>query len=422
MSSAKEELFENWPMMVVAFVLVFFAFGVPTFSLAFMYGPAMHEFGWTNAEVNLLSTSKFLIGGAAALCMGLVIDKVGGRWTVLVGTAVGGLAMALFLFATNLPVYYLAGALLGFSASSIVAAMQVVVARLFSANQGIAMGVVLTATSFGGVVMPQVWPPLLQVMNWRHIFLLLSIGPLVIAVPLWLIFMAHNRRMREIVSAPTLVRRDRSIWQHFRFISREPGFWLIALGVFLVSGVDQALTQNYVNFLRFDKGMDLNTTIKWAGTLFAVIGVLAKVFSGWFYDRFSIRGIAYFYLLLAASVWLGLPVVGVSSMLVFIIMRGLAHGGMIVDAPILTRHYFGMERIGMTIGIMSVAVNLGFAAGPPIFGWLADIYGNFSVGMIFFGAAAAVATLSLWWIKPRYWTPPADQAALAARAGVVAGQ
>jgi MFS family permease len=316
--------------------------------------------------------------------------------------------MALFLLATNLPVYYLAGALLGFSASSIVAAMKVIVARLFSANQGLAMGIVLTATSFGGVVMPLVWPPLLEIMNWRQIIALMSLGPFLIAVPLWLFFMTFVKRMREIVSAPTPVKSNVGIWQHFKLISRERAFWLIASGVFLVSAVDQALMQNYVSFLRFDKGMDLRTTISWAGSLLAVIGVIAKVGSGWFYDRFSIRGIAFFYFLLALSVFLGLPVAGIGSLLLFISVRGVAHGGLIVDVPILTKHYFGMERIGLTMGIMAVCVNLGFAAGPPIFGLLADIYGNFNVGMIAYGIVASVATLTLLPIKPRFWHPPVE--------------
>src|SRR5690606_20938109 len=91
----------------------------------------------------------------------------------------------------------------------------------------------------------------------------------------------------------------------------------------------------------------------------------------------------------------------------FIVVRGIAHGGLIVDVPILTKHYFGIERIGMTMGIMGVCVNLGFAAGPPVFGWLADVYGSFSPGMAIFGTIALGATLSIWWVKPRYWRPPA---------------
>jgi MFS family permease len=405
MNTGKQELIQNWPMLAVACVLIFFAFGVPTYSLPFMYNAAMEEFGWTNAQVNLLSTAKFLVGAVAALTMGILVDKVGGRSTVLAGTAVGGAAMALFLFATNLPVYYLAGALLGFSASAIVAAMKVVVTRLFTVNQGVAMGIVLTATSVGGLV-GLIWPPLLEIMGWRQVIALMSLGPFLIAVPLWLLFMAKSHRMREVVSAPTVVHGTASTWAHFKEISNDRKFWLIALGIFLVSAVDQALMQNYVSFLRADKGIDLRT-IGWVATLLAIIGVLGKIGSGWFYDRYSIRGITLFYVLLAISVFLGLPVAGMLSMLLFVTMRGIAHGGMIVDVPILTRHYFGMERIGLTIGIMSVAVNLGFAAGPPVFGLLADIYGNFTVGIIAFGTVAAVATLTLLPIKPRFWTSPA---------------
>jgi MFS family permease len=394
-------------LLLVAFVLVFFAFGIPNYSLQFMYGPAMEEFGWSNAQVNLLSTAKFLIGAVAALGMGILVDRIGGRWAVLFGAATGGIAMGLFLFATNLPVYYLAGAMLGFSASSIVAAMKVIVARLYKVHQGLAMGVVLTATSTGGVVMPWIWPPLLEIMNWRQIIAMLSIGPLLIAVPLWLTFVAKSKHMRDVIDAPSATRSELGLWAHFRMISRERNFWLIAAGIFLVSAVDQALMQNTVNFLRVDKGMDMRTTIAWATSLVAVVGVVAKIGSGWFYDRYSIRGITYFYVLLSISIFLGLPVAGSASLLLFVLVRGVAHGGMIVDVPILTRHYFGMERIGLTIGIMSVCVNLGFAAGPPIFGWLADINGgSFMPGMIIYGCIAGVATLTLMPVKPRHWTSP----------------
>ena len=416
MTTARQELKSNWGMIIVAFLLVFLAFGVPNFSMPFIYGEAMAEFGWTNAQANLLATAKFVIGAIAALGMGILIDKVGGRWTVLVGTAAGGVAMATFLYATNLPIYYLAGGLLGFSAASIVAAMKVITARLFASNQGLAIGIVLTATSFGNVVMPLLWPQLLQFMNWRQIMLMLSLGPIFIAVPTWLVFMARDHRMREIVSAPTPVVSSHGLWHHFKLLSRERNFWLIAIGVFLVSAVDQALMQNYVSFLRFDKGMDLRTTISWAGALLGVIAIVSKVGSGWFFDRFSIRGIQLFWLLLAISIFLGLPVAGVGTLLTFIIVRGVAHGGMIIDVPVLTKHYFGMERIGMTLGITEVCVNLGFAAGPPVFGWFADTYGNFSAGMVVYGILALIGTALLLPVKPRFWSSASGREASAAAA------
>lgn len=409
-NTPSHELIRNWPILVVAFILVFLAFGIPTYSLPFMYGPAMKEFGWSNAEVNLLSTAKFVIGAVAALGMGILVDRLGGRLAVLIGTVAGGIAMALFLFATNLPVYYLAGAMLGFSASSIVAAMKVIISRLYTIHQGAAMGIVLTATSTGGVVMPWIWAPLLQAgWNWRTIIAMMCIGPFLIAAPLWMIFVARSKMAGPAINAPSLIQNKLSTWQHFKLISRDRNFWLIAIGIFLVASVDQAVQQNTVQFLVHDKGMNINK-IAWASSLIAVLGIAAKIGSGWFYDRTSIRGIRFFYVLLAISTWLILPVVGPLTLTLFIVTRGMAHGGMIVDVPILTRHYFGLERLGLTIGIMSVADNLGYAAGPPLLGWLADInHGSFVNGMLIYGAVAAVAVVSLLRVAPRFWVPPAKR-------------
>ncbi len=414
--SSGHELTRNWPILVVAFILVFLAFGIPTYSLPFMYGPAMKEFGWSNAQVNLLSTAKFVIGAFAALGMGILVDRIGGRLAVLIGAATGGIAMAMFLFATNLPMYYLAGAMLGFSASSIVAAMKVIISRLYTIHQGAAMGIVLTATSTGGVVMPWIWAPLLDAgWNWRTIIAMMSIGPFLIAVPLWLIFVAVSKSGPTIV-APTVIQNKLSTWEHFKFISQDRNFWLIVVGIFLVSAVDQAVQQNTVQFLMHNKGMNIDK-IAWAASLTAVLGVAAKIASGWIYDQTSIRGIRVFYVLLAVSTWLIIPIAGPLTLTLFIVTRGMAHGGMIVDVPILTRHYFGPERLGLTIGIMSVAVNLGFAAGPPVLGWLADIHhGSFVTGMWIYGAVAAVAVLSIARVVPRFWLPPAkrrEQATLA---------
>jgi len=184
-AATKAELKDNWVVLFVAFMLVFISFGVPNFSLPWIYEPAMAEFGWSNAQANGISTSKFLVGAAAALGMGIMIDKIGGKFSVLLGTLSGGFAMALFLVATNLGIYYLAGALLGLSASSIVAAMKVVVSRLININQGLAIGIVLGGTSTGQLIMPWVWSHFLEAgVNWRTIFACLSMGSFLISTPL----------------------------------------------------------------------------------------------------------------------------------------------------------------------------------------------------------------------------------------------
>lgn len=402
-----QEMKENWVVLVIAFSLVFFSFGVPNFSLPWIYRPAMDEFGWSNAQVNLLSTAKFLVGALAALGMGIMIDRVGGKVSVLLGALSGGFAMLMFLVATNLPIYYLAGGMLGLSASSIVAAMKVIVSRLFDINQGIAIGIVLGGTSAGQLVMPLIWSPLLDAgINWREIFAMLSLGSFLISTPLWIIFMAKTGKTQDIINASSAAHKDGlTMWGHFKEVCQEKGFWLLAIAIFLVSAVDQALMQNYVTFLRSDRGLN-HRDFAWLVSLVSVLAIASKVGSGWFYDRFSIPGIRFFYFMLGASVILALPVTGIGTMAIFLIVRNVAHGGMIVEAPVITKHYLGPRNLGMTIGVVSVFVNLGFAAGPPLLGYLYDLNGNYTFGFVLYSAVAILAGICLLPLKPRYWTPP----------------
>lgn len=406
----KNELAMGWPMLVVAFLLVFLAFGVPNFSMPFMYGPAMDEFGWSNAQVTLLATAKFLVGAIAALGMGILVDKIGGKVSVLIGTVSAGIALLLFLWATTLPVYYFAGAMLGLSASSILAAMKVVVSRLFTMNQGLAIGIVTSATSFGAIVMPLVWGPLLEAgVNWRHIAAGLSLASFLLATPMWLIFMAKTGHVQTTVNASGAVEKNApGLWEFFKKASKTKGFWLVAIGIFLTSAVDQALSQNYVTFLNRDAGISL-TNVAWAGSFLGVLGVLSKLGCGWFYDQTSITGIRFFWFLLGVSLLLALPVAGVWTMLMFVTIRGIAHGALIVDVPILTKHYLGPQYMGTTMGFMSVFINLGFAAGPPIMGYMVDVFGNFTASFVVYAIAAFIAVAITHPIKPRYWIPPKER-------------
>lgn len=417
--STWQEMIDNWAILLIAFALVFFSFGVPNFSLPWIYVPAMEEFGWTNAQANGISSSKFLVGAGAALGMGIMIDKIGGKVAVLLGALSGGIAMALFLVATNLPIYYAAGALLGLSAASIVAAMKVVIARLFEINQGLAIGIVLGGTSMGQVVMPLVWEPALaEGYNWRAIFGVLSLGSFLVSVPLWVIFMAKKGETQNVINAKSAGHGSGlTMWGHFLEVSKDKGFWLIALSIFLASGVDQALMQNYVTFLRRDRGMNPNDFALIISAM-GVLAVLAKIGSGWFYDRTSIPGIRFFYFLLGVSVLLALPVAGVFTLTLFLTVRNIAHGGMIVEAPVLTKHYLGPRNLGMTIGLVSVAVNLGFAVGPPVLGYFYDVNGNYTLGMIVFGSVAILGAIMLMPVKPRFWTPPGKRQKQGSEVGI----
>ena len=60
----------------------------------------------------------------------------------------------------------------------------------------------------------------------------------------------------------------------------------------------------------------------------------------------------------------------------------------------------------MTIGIMALFMQLGFAVGPTVLGRMA---GNYSFGLTVYGSLAFLAALTLATVKPRFWTPPSQR-------------
>ena len=407
-SEFTREFRSHWMMLVIALILIFFTFGIPTYSMPFIYSGASEEFGWSRGQVTLLASFKYLTGAITGLVMGRLIDVFNPRAMVTWAAVLGGFAMLGFLFATNLGVYYFAGIVLGVSASGVTVCMKVIVSTLFERGQGTAVGIVLAGTSLAGVVTPILVVPMIEQWGWRGAMALLSVGIWLVAIPGWLLLFRGRLADSSRIAMASAGGRTSGLWQHFHGLCSDRAFWMMAIGVFLIGAVDMGMLQNQVLFLQVDKGLDI-TTVAWATSMLAGIGVAAKVIFGWFYDRYSIRGIMLTYLLLAISVLLAFPVAGVTSMFIFMVGRGIVHGGLIVEVPVLTKHYYGRENLGLNMGIMAAFLQLGMAFGPPMLGATHDLFGSYTGGFITACIMSLVASLLLLPVQPRYWTRPADR-------------
>ncbi len=71
----KTELGEQWPLILVLFLVQVFAFGFPTYALQFIYAGATEEFGWTRQQAVLLASFKFYVSAAAALVAGRCVGR-----------------------------------------------------------------------------------------------------------------------------------------------------------------------------------------------------------------------------------------------------------------------------------------------------------------------------------------------------------
>ena len=170
----------------------------------------------------------------------------------------------------------------------------------------------------------------------------------------------------------------------------------------LIGFVDQAMAQHFVLFL--DKDVELGlAAAAGAASIASLISCGGKVGFGWVYDKLSVRGVMICYMLMAIAALIAIPVEGTILLGALLLTRGLAHGGAIVDIPVMSKHCFGPKLLGRTIGLLTACVTLGFAAGPPVVGYLYNTQGTYRYAFMMLAAMAIAAGLIILGAKPIYW-------------------
>ena len=393
----------DWTVVFAAFLCIVFIFGVPTMMMPVIYSPIIDEFGWSRTEVTFVATVKFAAGAVFGIFFGALADRFSIRKLVMASAVLSGASMVAFLGVYSLIQFYAAGLVMGLGAISAMVSMKVLVSKRFFQRQGFAIGATMLGTSVAGTFTPVLTSYLIDLYGWRMAVAVLSSGIWLVALPvfLWIV-----KDMEPEVRAATTAAGARAPTRapdglDFAAILRTRTFWMIGLAVWLIGFVDQSLGQHLVLYL--DKDIGLGRSVA-AGVLSAVffVSIAGKLGFGWIYDKLSIKGIMACYFLMAVSVVLLFPAQMVLMLVLFGLTRGLSHGGAIVDIPVMAKHCFGPKALGKTIGVLTAFVTLGFAAGPPIVGYLYDTQGNYRVAFLLLIGVSIAAGLALLGVTPMY--------------------
>ena len=398
---------KNWPIVAASFLTIVFTFGIPTMVMPVIYSPIIDEFGWGRAQVTFVATLKFGAGAVFGIFFGVLVDKFSIRKIVVVASCVSIIAMLGFLWVQSLWQFYLVGLVLGMGSISCMIAIKVLVSQRFMHQQGLAIGFALLGTSVAGTFTPPLATWLIGIYGWRMTVALLSIGIWTVALPVFLRIVKESQDA-EIegagpVGSSSQTKREETAAAEINFsdVLRSRSFWMIGLAVSLIGFVDQSMGQHLMLYLIQDVNYSREDA---AWVLSAVFGVsiAGKLGFGWLYDKLSVKGVMLCYFLMAVAVLLMFPISILSALVAFTITRGLAHGGSIVDIPVLSKHCFGPKVLGKTIGILTACVTIGFAIGPPLVGYMYDTQGSYRNAFIVLAVASIAAGLSLLGVKTTY--------------------
>jgi MFS transporter, OFA family, oxalate/formate antiporter len=400
--------YPGWSMVFIAFICVFFAFSAPVVTMPLIYSKVMEEFHWTRTQVTLIFTYKYVASSLVAMfVIGPLIDRWGLRVAMVVSCLATAIGMTSFLWIDSLTSYYVAGFLFGLGGTTLLIPIKLLVSRWFNRNLGLAVGMAVIGTSVGGAVFPLLGNVLIERLGWRLAFASLSLGIWLIALPLYLWKARENPTVEEVrpeAAHPDAARVERmkaaELDTSFAAILWTPMFWCICIGLFIVGAIDSGMLQHAILFLR---GVGLSSAAaaaNLAGTF--ALGVGAKIIAGRVYDVYSIRGVQFWYFLLAVSIGTLFAVHGPLTLILCTVVRGIAHGGLISQIPVVAKHCYGTRFLTRVLSVFTAFFGFGSALGPLVLSVIYDRSHSYTQGFVVFVVACTIAAILLQWVRPLY--------------------
>jgi MFS family permease len=387
------------------------------FTLYFL--PVLQELQLSRAAMSLPFSLAKLESALEGPLVGYLIDRFDLRLMLVLGTTLAGVGFILLSF-THSYVFFLLvfmGLLtLGFQAGFNHATMAAV-NHWFLKRRGLAMSIVQTGQSIGGVVIfPLVALAVLN-LGWRHAAFLSGIMVLLL-LPLVLLIRRSPESMgllpdgeRRPPESPTavIVTTVRRLREAQEFTAgealRTSSFWLLAVFHGLRNVPHGGVSVHLVPLMVW-KGLDQPTAAFFVG-LMAFSTIIIRPLTGWLGDRWSKQKIGATGVMLGG---LGLVVLmygdgALWQMVLFVILFSFGDGINSVTWA-LVGDLFGRKHFATIRGWIGMIQSLASMPAAVFTGWIYDQTQSYTYALLPFIAVYGLAGLFLWWL-PRPQRPEA---------------
>ncbi|MDB5583546.1 MAG: hypothetical protein JWR80_8722 [Bradyrhizobium sp.] len=341
-------LYPGWTNVIASVVVSMLVVGATSYSFGLFVKPVSENLGIGRASI-ALGLILFHLGSALfSPFVGRIVDRNPARLVTLVsgalaggGLIVVGLSSSLLLmaFCILLPV--------ALGTVGATTAVMVLVSRWFTRLRGRALSISALGTSFGGLVTFPVVAMLIGRFGWRSALIITGVG---IWSVLWLLaLMLREAPVKSGIPAIAVEAQARD-WT-FLALVRERDFWLIALSLALMLGVDQALLGTITPWAQ-DRAYSL-TAVTLLTTVMVASAIVGKLVIAWLADRTDLRlliGVTGLCGTLLCTTLLLNPSYGV--LIGVLSLTGLAIGGTYPLSNAIVAQRFGVVSLGLARGLM----------------------------------------------------------------------
>ncbi|MCY7908522.1 MFS transporter [Bacillus inaquosorum] len=383
-----------WIIVSVTFLILLAVQGVRLSFGAFVE-PWERQFSMDRGTISLISTLSFIVYGISQPVIGRLVDKWGARAVLSWSALLTGVSIFLTYFVTSpwqLFLLYGLGVSLGVGGASNVAA-SVLVVNWFSKKRGLAFGIMEAGFGAGQMLLVPGSLMLIHWFSWKLTVVVLGLLLMVIVFPAALLMLRNNPSEKNAEPIGGLAEAEKETAPKTTALSvtgmfHMRQFWFLILPFLICGFTTVGLMDTHLIPFSHDHGFSTTVTSA-AVSLLAGFNIAGILLSGIVADRSSSRKILCFlYAVRALSIVILIYSHEPYLLLAFAILFGLVDFATVAPTQMLATQYFQNYSIGLMIGWLSLAHQIGSALGAYVPGVIYTVTGEYtlafylSIGML----------------------------------------
>jgi MFS family permease len=191
----------SWAVASAALFIIGMSFGAAWITAVALKDIA-NEVGGARSIPALASALAWLGSGTGGILMGRIADRVGTRWTVIFGSLMIGLGLAISTIGPPWPLWIGHGLFIGLvGIGGINAPLYIYVSRWFDRRRGSALALISSGSYLAGALWPPLFERAIAGFGWRQTMLWYAVAEIVVIVPLALIYFRHSPEVTHPAAA-----------------------------------------------------------------------------------------------------------------------------------------------------------------------------------------------------------------------------
>ncbi len=374
----RKHSYYGWTIVVALGVTTILSYGTNQYLFGLLVEPVAREFGWDRASIAFAYSGVVLVSGLAGLVLGPIVDRLGARLLLAIGSLINGLALLALARVHDLVAFDLlwtVGIGLG-SALTFYPITMTVVASWFARRRARAFSLLSFMGAFSSTFTYPVAGVLIARFGWRDAVAILGVVQLLVAFPLHALIV---RRRPEDVGlfpdgAPSSGTSSPESGVAYGVAIRTAAFWLLTIAIALGTFASTGMILEHVAYL-----ISRGYAPAFAATLVGLFGLAylpGRALIAWCGERTSLALLfAAAFALEALGIVLLVKAPTLPGVIAYVCTFGAAYGATFPLRGALMARRFGRRSYGAIIAAQGVPVGIGAALGPVAVGRLIDALG-----------------------------------------------